>query len=74
MAAKLHKMLETYRITRVIVKKIGRKWLSRVYRDREELPTSSNLTESINETLANSAFLIVCYPTASRCDKINATL
>jgi hypothetical protein len=44
-AEKLHKMPETYRIPRVIAKKPGKKRLSRIFRDREELPTSSNLSE-----------------------------
>ena len=58
-AEKLHKMLETYRIPRVIAKKVGKKKLTRVFRDREELPTSSNLSDSINDALENSDFLLL---------------
>jgi hypothetical protein len=58
-AEKLHRMLETYRIPRAIAKKIGRNRLSRIFRDREELPTSSNLSDSINDALENSAFLLL---------------
>jgi len=58
-AEKLHKMLETYRIPGVIAKKIGKKKLSRIFRDREELPTSSNLSDSINDALENSSFLLL---------------
>ncbi|MDR1070724.1 MAG: toll/interleukin-1 receptor domain-containing protein, partial [Gracilibacteraceae bacterium] len=58
-AEKLHKMLETYRIPRSIAKKVGKKKLSRVFRDREELPTSANLSDSINDALENSAFLLL---------------
>jgi hypothetical protein len=58
-AEKLHKMLETYRIPASIAKKTGKKKLSRIFRDREELPTSSNLSDSINEALENSSFLLL---------------
>jgi outer membrane protein assembly factor BamB len=58
-AEKLHKMLEAYRIPRVIAKRIGKKKLTRVFRDREELPTSSNLSDSINDALENSSFLLL---------------
>ncbi len=58
-AEKLHRMLEAYRIPAPIAKKIGKKKLSRVFRDREELPTSSNLSDSINDALENSAFLLL---------------
>jgi hypothetical protein len=58
-AEKLHKLLETYRIPRGIAKKVGKKKLSRIFRDREELPTSSNLSDSINEALESSAFLLL---------------
>jgi hypothetical protein len=58
-AEKLHRMLETYRIPAPIAKKTGKKKLERVFRDREELPTSSNLSDSINEALENSDFLLL---------------
>lgn len=62
-AEKLHKMLETYRVPSKIAKKIGKKKINRVFRDREELPTSSNLASSIEEALINSEYLIViCSP------------
>ena len=58
-AEKLHKLLETYRVPRPIAEKIGRKKLGRIFRDREELPTSSNLSNSINDALENSSFLLL---------------
>ncbi|MDR1070597.1 MAG: TIR domain-containing protein [Gracilibacteraceae bacterium] len=58
-AEKLHRMLETYRIPAPIAQKTGKKKLERVFRDREELPTSSNLSDSINEALENSDFLLL---------------
>ncbi|MDR0434631.1 MAG: toll/interleukin-1 receptor domain-containing protein [Gracilibacteraceae bacterium] len=62
-AARLHKLLEAYVIPRAIARKAGKKKLKRVFRDREELPTSANLSDSINDALENSAFLLlVCSP------------
>ena len=58
-AEKLHKMLETYRVPASVAKKIGKKKLSRVFRDRDELPTSSNLSDSITNALKNSDFLLL---------------
>ena len=58
-AEKLHKMLENYRIPSVIAKRIGKNKLDRVFKDREELPTSSNLSDSINSALRNSDFLLL---------------
>lgn len=37
-AEKLHRMLETYKIPKAIVKASGKKRINRVFRDREELP------------------------------------
>jgi len=62
-AEKLHKMLETYRIPGPVAKRYGKKKLGRVFRDREELPTSSNLAENIEQALKSSEYLIViCSP------------
>ncbi|MCL2048665.1 MAG: TIR domain-containing protein [Defluviitaleaceae bacterium] len=58
-AEKLHKMLETYRVPSAVAKRVGKKKLARVFRDREELPTSSNLSDSINYALENSDFLLL---------------
>ena len=58
-AEKLHKLLETYRIPPAIAKRIGKKRLSRIFRDREELPTSANLSDSINDALENSSYLLL---------------
>lgn len=62
-AERLHRILETYRVPKAVVKMGIRKKVGRVFRDREELPTSSNLAESIQEALENSEHLIVvCSP------------
>ena len=62
-AEKLHKKLERYHIPGKFQKLTGRKRIKRVFRDREELPLSSDLTESIYEALRESEFLIlICSP------------
>jgi len=58
-AERLHKLLEAYRIPSALAKKLGKKKLDRIFRDREELPTSSDLSKSINEALETSRFLIL---------------
>ena len=55
--------LESYRIPANIQRKIGMKKVGRCFRDRDELPTSSDLAHDITEALKNSAWLIVvCTP------------
>lgn len=62
-AKKLHKFLETYRVPAELVKQGYPSRLTRVFRDKEELPTSSDLGADIVEALRQSAFLIVvCSP------------
>lgn len=62
-AEKLHKMLETFRVPSSIAKKIGKRKINRIFRDRDELPTSSNLASSIEVALINAEYLIViCSP------------
>ncbi len=62
-AEKLHRMLETYKVPKAVIKMGSQKKVGRVFRDREELPTSSNLADSIQEALENSEHLIViCSP------------
>lgn len=61
-AKKLHKSIEQYRIPRGL-QKDGKKRLGIVFRDRDELPLSNNLTEDIFEALDNTEHLIViCTP------------
>ena len=56
-AEQIHKGLERYKIPRAIKKRAGGKM--RLFRDKEELPISSNLTDDITRALHNSDFLIV---------------
>jgi len=66
-AAKLHTMLEHYRISKKLQKISGKKKIDRVFRDREELPLSADLASNIREALENSEFLIViCSPRSVR--------
>lgn len=68
----LHKALETYRVPRPLVGKESRdgKIPSRpfpIFRDREELPVSSDLGLNIKEALRESRYLIViCSPRAAQ--------
>ncbi|NLL68041.1 MAG: TIR domain-containing protein [Clostridiaceae bacterium] len=62
-AERLHRLLETFKIPKTIVKAIGKKRIQRVFRDRDELPTSSNLADNISAALESSEYLIViCSP------------
>jgi len=62
-AKAIHTALETYRIPAPIRKQTGRKKVGRCFRDREELPTSSDLAQDIITALEQSDWLIaVCTP------------
>ncbi len=66
-AEKLHRMLEGFRIPKSIAESCGKKQIRRVFRDRDELPTSSNLADNITEALRDSEYLIVvCSPRTSQ--------
>ncbi len=61
-AKRLHKRIEHYVIPKDL-RKDGKKKLGLVFRDQDELPIASNLSENIREALDRSAFLIViCTP------------
>lgn len=57
-AKRLHSLIEQYTIPKSL-RRDGRKKLGLVFRDREELPVSSDLAEEIRTALDNSEFLIV---------------
>ena len=62
-AERLHRALETYRVPGPLVKRGLPRQIKRVFRDREELPTSSNLSDDIQKALGESRCLIViCSP------------
>ena len=73
----LHKALETYRVPRRLVGRssvlgpIPRR-LFPIFRDREELPTSSNLSSNISTALSQSQFLIaICSPNSASSRWVN---
>lgn len=62
-AEELHKQLETFKVPKKIAKKIGKKRINRIFRDKDELPITSNLADPIINALRTSEFLIViCSP------------
>ena len=64
-AAFLQKALERYRVPKEIQRKTGKKKISRVFRDKEELSVSPDLEQEIREQIYNSEFLVVvCSPNA----------
>ena len=54
-AEQLHKALEEYKLGR----KFKDKKIKRIFRDKDELPISSNLNDPITDALNNSEFLII---------------
>jgi hypothetical protein len=68
----LHRSLETYRVPKRLVGQATRdgirpRRLFPVFRDREELPVSSDLTGRVNEALAESRYLVVvCSPNSAQ--------
>ena len=73
----LHKGLETYRVPKSLVGKeadygVVPKRLFPVFRDREELPTSAELGDVINQALDDSSHLIViCSPRSAKSQWVN---
>lgn len=62
-AKRIHKLLETFPVPYGIRKRSGKKKIARVFRDQEELPIGSSLTNNIEQALEASEFLIViCSP------------
>lgn len=76
-AARLHKALETYSVPKLLVGKatdngIVPKRLSPIFRDREELPSATDLSQKVDIALEQSACLIViCSPDAARSRWVN---
>ncbi len=64
-AKELHKKIERFRLPGSLRKKFPKeRWgIERVFRDQEELPLASNLSDPIEEALKNSDWLVViCSP------------
>lgn len=64
-AAMVQRALEHYRIPGNIRQEYGIRRIERVFRDKEELPITTNLNEDISGALANSDFLIVICSTST---------
>ena len=64
-AEDLHKQLENFKVPRFAKEELREKYgeKQRIFRDREELPVSDNLTDAITEALQESEYLVVvCTP------------
>ena len=76
-AQKLHRAIESYRIPSKLVGKetaVGRapRRLRPIFRDREELPASGDLSAELSAALRQSMFLLViCSPAAARSRWVN---
>ena len=76
-ASWLHRGLESYRIPKRVMAAHGlrARRLTPIFRDREELATSSNLTESIQQALVNSdALIVICSASAAASRWVNAEI
>ncbi len=58
-ASEIQRSLERYPVPKEIQKKTGKKRIERVFRDKEELPITSDLNDDIGQALRCSDFLIV---------------
>lgn len=58
-AMEVHRALERYKIPKSLKKKLNVRGPMRLFRDKEELPITSNLNDDIGDALRNSDFLIV---------------
>jgi tetratricopeptide (TPR) repeat protein len=71
-AGKLHRRLEAYRMPKRLAGSAGARGpvperLSPIFRDREELPAATDLSETVREALAQSgALIILCSPDAAQ--------
>jgi len=65
-AATIQRSLEHYKIPRKLQKKTGKKRIERVFRDKDELPITSNLSDDISYALEHADYLIVICSTNTR--------
>lgn len=77
LAAWLHRALESYRVPRRLVGTTGLHGtvtdrLRPIFRDREELSSSSDLSETIKQALvASDSLIVICSPTAVKSKWVN---
>lgn len=68
----LQKKLEGYKIPREIKKRCGKEKITRVFRDKEELSVTVDLSLEIEEQLKNTEYLIVmCSPQSKQSQWVN---
>ncbi len=65
-AEAVHKGLERFHIPGKIQKKTGMKKISRIFRDKDELPITSDLSDTIAHALTDSDYLIVICSTNTK--------
>ena len=65
-AEAVHKGLEHFHIPSKIQKKTGIKRINRIFRDKDELPITSDLSDSISTALADADYLIVICSTNTK--------
>ena len=62
-ATEIQNRLERYRIPGSIRKSSGLKTIGRIFRDKDELPSTSDLNDNIKDAIASSEYLIcICSP------------
>ena len=73
-AKKMHRRIEHYIIPRAL-RKDGKKKLGYVFRDQDELPTSSDLSSNIQTALDHSEYLIViCSPETNQSEWVRSEI
>lgn len=65
-AERVQHKLEHFHIPGKIAKRTGKKKITRIFRDKEELPITSNLTDTISYALEHSDYLIVICSTRTK--------
>lgn len=58
-ASEIQKRLERYHVPAAIRKKTGKEKIGRIFRDKEELPITSDLSDDISKALEDADYLIV---------------
>ena len=65
-AEAIHRGLEHFQVPKALKKKLQKDTKLRLFRDKEELPITSNLSDDITKALRNSDFLIVICSTHTK--------
>ena len=65
-AASIVRDLERYHLPAKIRRETGKKKIDRIFRDKDELPITSDLNDTITQALANSDYLIVICSTNTK--------